>query len=310
MDLEQSARHIHGDRLDLLVDLSGFTRHSALEILETRPAPVQAHYLGYGATLGADCVQYLVTDAVHTPPELAAHCSEAVVYLPDSFMATSRPEIAAVVPDRASQGLPEDGFVFANFNAHYKFDPETFDLWLDLLHELPRSVLWLLRGGEGAMANLRATAAARGIDAERLIFAPRASHPEHLARQSLADLSLDCRHHAGGVSTLDALWSGLPVLSRAGDNQSARTGASILAAAGLAELAVASMADYRAMALRLAHDPSALADLKAQLQANLETAPLFDTARLARHLEAAYGEMVRRYRSGEGIGSFSAARVL
>ena len=310
LDLEQSARHIHGDRLDLLVDLSGFTRHSALEILETRPAPVQAHYLGYGATLGADCVQYLVTDAVHTPPELAAYCSEAVVYLPDSFMATSRPEIAAALPDRASQGLPEDGFVFANFNAHYKFDPETFALWLDLLEELPGSVLWLLRGGDGAMANLRATAAARGIAIERLIFAPRASHPEHLARQSLADLSLDCRHHAGGVSTLDALWSGLPVLSIAGDNQSARTGASLLGAAGLGELAVASLADYRAMALHLAHDPSALADLKARLRTNMATAPLFDTARLARHLEAAYREMVRRYRAGEAIGSFSAAQVL
>jgi predicted O-linked N-acetylglucosamine transferase (SPINDLY family) len=310
VDLENAARRIHGDQLDLLIDLSGFTRHSALEILETRPAPVQAHYLGYGATLGADCVQYLITDAVHTPPELARHCAEAVVYLPDSFMATSRPEIADAVPDRKSQGLPEDGVVFANFNAHYKFDPETFALWLDLLGALPGSVLWLLRGGDGAMANLCATARAKGIDAERLIFAPRAPHPEHLARQSLADLSLDCRHHAGGVSTLDALWSGLPVLSIAGDNQSARTGASILHAAGLPELVVETMTDYRATALRLARDPDALGALKARLRANLDTAPLFDTARLARHLEAAYGEMVRRNRAGEGIGSFSAAQVV
>jgi len=310
MDLEQSARQIHSDQLDLLIDLSGFTRHSALEILETRPAPVQAHYLGYGATLGADCVQYLITDEVHTPPELARNCSEAVVYLPDSFMAASRPEIADAVPNRKSQGLPEDGVVFANFNAHYKFDPETFGLWLDLLNELPGSVLWLLRGGDGAMANLCAAATDRGIDAGRLVFAPRAPHPEHLARQSLADLSLDCRHHAGGVSTLDALWSGLPVLSIAGDNQSARTGASILHAAGLPELVVDTMADYRAMALRLARDPGALAALKARLRANLDTAPLFDTARLARHLEGAYREMVRRDRAGQGIGSFSAAQVV
>ena len=309
-DLEQSARHIHNDRLDLLVDLSGFTRHSALELLELRPAPVQAHYLGYGATLGADCVQYLITDAVHTPPELAAHCAEALVYLPDSFMATSRPEIDAAPPDRRSQGLPEAATVFANFNAHYKFDPDTFDLWLDLLRELPGSVLWLLRGGDVAMANLCATATARGIDAERLIFASRVPHSEHLARQSLADLSLDCRYHTGGVSTLDALWSGLPVLSLAGDNQSARTGASILHAAGLGELAVGSMAEYREMALHLACDPAALAALKARLRANMATAPLFDTPRLARHLEAGYREMVRRGRAGEAIGSFAAAQVL
>lgn len=310
LDLEQSARHIHNDRLDLLVDLSGFTRHSALELLELRPAPVQAHYLGYGATLGADCVQYLITDAVHTPPELASHCAEALVYLPDSFMATSRPEIDAAVPDRQCQGLPEGAVVFANFNAHYKFDPDTFDLWLDLLRELPGSVLWLLRGGVGAMANLRATAMAGEIDAERLIFAPRAPHREHLARQSLADLSLDCRYHTGGVSTLDALWSGLPVVSLAGDNQSARTGPSILHAAGLADLAVGSMTAYRELALHLARDPAALAALKGRLRANMATAPLFDTPRLARHLEAGYGEMVRRHRAGQAIGSFAAAQVL
>ena len=309
-DLEETARHIHQDRLDLLVDLSGFPRHSALELLALRPAPVQAHYLGYGATLGTDCVQYLVTDAVNTPPQLAAHCAEAVVYLPDSFMATSRPEIAAETPDRASQGLPEGTMVFANFNAHYKFDPETFDLWLDLLAALPGSVIWLLQGGDGAMVNLRATAQAKGIDPERLVFAPRAPHPEHLARQSLADLSLDCRHHTGGVSTMDALWSGLPVLTIAGDNQSARTGASILHAAGLEDMVVASPEEYRAKALELAADPVALAELKGRVKAATKTAPLFDTRRLARHLEAAYREMVRRHRSGAGVGSFAAAEVL
>lgn len=309
-DLEETARHIHQDRLDLLVDLSGFTRHSALELLELRPAPLQAHYLGYGATLGTDCVQYLITDAVNTPPELAEHCAEAVIYLPDSFMATSKPEIAAEIPDRASQGLPEGAMVFANFNAHYKFDPETFDLWLDLLAALPGSVIWLLQGSDGAMANLRATATSKGIDPDRLIFAPRAPHPEHLARLSLADLSLDCRHHTGGVSTMDALWSGLPVLTIAGDNQSARTGASILHSAGLADLAVGSLAEYRAKALQLALDPDALANLKARVRAATGTAPLFDTARLARHLEAAYREIVRRHRSGETVGSFAAHEVL
>ncbi|MBT3532847.1 MAG: tetratricopeptide repeat protein [Rhodospirillaceae bacterium] len=310
MDPEAAARHIHGDNLDVLVDLSGFTRHSALDILQLRPSPVQAHYLGYGATLGSEYVQYLLIDTVHTPPHLAAHCAEALVYLPDSFMATSRPDIAPAPPTRQSQGLPETGTVFANFNAHYKFDPETFGLWLDLLAELSGSVLWLLQGSDVAMANLRDTATARGIDAQRLVFAPRAPHPEHLARQSLADISLDCRHHTGGVSTLDALWSGVPVISMAGDNQSARTGASILHAAGLAELAVDDMDAYRAKALELARDPAALAALKARVRGNQTTAPLFDTPRLARHLEAAYKEMARCHRTGEAIGSFAATQVL
>ncbi len=310
MDLEAAARRVHGDGLDLLVDLSGFTRHSALELLELRPAPVQAHYLGYGATLGSEAVDYLVSDPVHTPASLAMHCSEALVYLPDSFMATSRPDIAADMPSRQSEGLPYDGTVFANFNAHYKFDPETFAVWMDLLRELPRSVLWLLRGSEVAMDNLRAAVKGHGVASRRLVFAERAPHPEHLARQSLADVGLDCRHHTGGVSTLDALWSGLPVISIAGDNQSARTGASILRAAGLGDLAVKDLAAYRDKALALARNSEALASLKLRLLAGQTRAPLFDTDRLARHLEAAYGEMVRRYRAGEGVGSFEAAQVL
>ena len=310
LPLEAAARLVHRDHLDVLVDLSGFTRHSALDLLALRPAPLQAHYLGYGATLGTDSIPYLLTDPVHSPPGLARHCSEHLVYLPDSFMATSRPESAAQTPGRASQGLPENGVVFANFNAHYKFDPETFDVWLGFLADLPGSVLWLLRGGDGAMANLRATAQARGLDPNRLVFAPKAPHGEHLARQSLADISLDCRHHTGGVSTLDALWSMVPVITLAGDNQSARTGASILHAAGLSDLVAADMTAYRELALRLATSPNDLAALKARLRACQDTAPLFDTPRLARHLEAAFREMIRRHRAGEGPGSFAAAEVL
>jgi predicted O-linked N-acetylglucosamine transferase (SPINDLY family) len=260
--------------------------------------------------LGTDSIAYLLTDPVHTPPELASHCSEHLVYLPDSFMATSRPEGDASQPDRASQGLPDDAVVFANFNAHYKFDPDTFNVWMALLAQVPDSILWLLRGSEGAKANLRATARAQGIDPRRLVFADKAPHGAHLARHSLADISLDCRHHTGGVSTLDALWALVPVISIAGANHSARTGASILHAAGLGELAVADMAAYRAKALHLARNPDVLADLKSRLLAKHAAAPLFDTPRLARHLEAAYGEMIRRHRAGAAPGSIAAAEVL
>ncbi|MDP6563195.1 MAG: tetratricopeptide repeat protein [Alphaproteobacteria bacterium] len=304
LDWRRAAQRVHADRLDLLVDLSGFTRHSALELLAIRPAPVQAHYLGYGGTLGTDCVDYLITDRVHTPPALAGHCAEALVYLPDSFMAASRPEDTAEPADRKACGLPVQGFVFANFNAHYKFDPATFAIWLRLL---PGSVMWFLAGTETAMANLRRQAVAAGIDAGRLVFAERAGHAGHLARHRLADLTLDCRHHAGGVTTLDSLWAGVPVLTIAGDNHSARTGASILHAAGLPDLALSSPADYERTALHLAENPDQLARLKSRLTAARGSAPLFDTPRLARHLEAAYGEMTARWRRNEAPSSFDIA---
>ena len=159
-------------------------------------------------------------------------------------MATSRPKVDASQPDRMSQGLPEDGVVFATFKTHYKFDPDTFNVCMALLAQVPGSVLWLLRGSDRAMANLCATAWAQGIDPRRLIFADKGPHGVHLARHSLADIGLDCCDHTGGVSILDALWASVPLISTARSNHSARTRASILHAASLGELAVADMAAY------------------------------------------------------------------
>lgn len=302
---EAIARTILADGIDVLIDLAGHTRDSSLEVFELRLAPVQAHYLGYGSTIGADCIQYLITDPVHTPPALAPHCHEQLVYLPNSFMAAgAAPEIAAPV-SRADCGLPDDGTVFVNFNAPYKIDADVFAVWMRLLLACPGSVLWLKAGTDVATANLRRTAIAAGVDPARLIFAGRVPHAEHLARHRFADLALDTRLHVGGVTTLDALWAGVPVLTVAGDTHAARTGASMLQAAGLPSLVRPSLEDYEAHALALARDPAALAAVRAGVAAAVGHAPLFDTPRLARHLEWAYREMARRHRDGAAPSGFT-----
>ena len=304
LTVDGAAGRIAADEIDVLIDLAGHTRHSAIEIFALSPAPVQAHYLGYGATLGADCIPYLITDPAHTPPAMADHCSEQLVYLPDTFMAAPRAEIADEAWQRAECGLPDDGFVFACFNAHHKFEPETFAAWMRLLAAVDRSVLWCRSGTDRAVENLRRAATAAGVDPARLVFAGHLPHARHLARHRLADLALDTRHHAGGVTTLDALWAGVPVLTIAGATQPSRTGASILTAAGLPALIVASLADYEAEALRLATDPTALLSLRAKLEATRETCALFDQPRLARHLESAYMTMWRRHADGLPPESF------
>ena len=303
----EAAERIHAAGIDLLIDLAGHTRDSALEIFAWRPAPVQAHYLGYGSTLGADCIDYFITDPMHTPPDLAPFCHEAPVYLPATFMAAGPCEVSARQFTRAECGLPADGRVLASFNAHYKLDAETFAVWMSLLRDVPDSVLWLKQGDSTAMTNLDNAAAQHGIDPARLIWAERLPHAEHLARHSLADLALDSRRHNGGVTTLDALWTGVPVLTVAGDSHPGRTGASMMSALGLPELIARDLDEYRNKALNLLQTPGALAAMAARVETGRATSPLFRPGRLGADLERAYAEMIRRHREGEPVQTFAVA---
>jgi protein O-GlcNAc transferase len=274
--------------IDVLVDLNGHTNQDNYAVLAQRPAPVQASWLGYAGTSGADFVDWVLADPIVAPNP--AEFSEKTFLLPGSFFAcdTSRP--VAAPPSRREAGLPEEGFVFCSFNNPWKFTAPVFDIWMRLLGQVPGSVLWL-RNGKTA-DTLRAEAQARGIDPSRLVFADRVTADAHLARQQLADLFLDTLPYNAHATACDALWAGLPVVTRRGNAFAARVAASLLTAAGLPELITESAEDYEALALALARDPGRLKALRDKLAANRATAPLFDTARLARDLEAAYSQML------------------
>jgi predicted O-linked N-acetylglucosamine transferase (SPINDLY family) len=200
---------------------------------------------------------------------------------------------------RAAEGLPEEGFIFCSFNAHYKIEPEIFSLWMRLLSELPTSLLWLAQGGATSRQKLQREAQARGIDAQRLIFADIRPKAEHLARLRLANLFLDtpiCNAH---TTASDALWAGLPLITCPGDTFTSRVAASLLTAANLPELIVPNLADYERLALKLAHQPSQLQQIRHKLAANRDTCPLFDTPRFVGYLEQAYLAMWQRYIAGE-----------
>lgn len=293
-----AAKRIHDDGIDILVDLAGYTRFARLEILALQPAPIQAHYLGYSSTIGGDFLQYLITDRWQVASGMERYFAEKLVYLPDCFMATTRAEISAEPVTRADCGLPETGVVFADFNSHYKFEPRLWGVWMRLLKRVPDSVLWMLKGTQFSERNLRHEAVARGIDPKRLIFADRTPHPAHLARHRLVDIALDTLHHGGGVTTVDALWAGVPVVTVAGESPPSRNGASLLAAIGLDDLILETVEAYEAKAFALATNPDQLAAIKARLRRNRDTHPLFNTERLARHLEAAYRLMWQRWRDG------------
>lgn len=289
---EQAARRLRELEVDIVIDLKGLTANARLGILAHRPAPVQVTWLGYPGTTAAPFIDYVLADETVIPPGEQRFFSEKVVYLPDTYQvndATVR--IAEPAPARGDARLPRDGFVFCCFNNTWKLSPPVFDAWMRLLAAVPGSVLWLLEPGEAARFNLELAARERGIDSSRLVFAPRAAHPEHLARHRLADLFLDTLPYNAHTTTSDALWAGLPVLTCAGTTFAGRVAAGLVRAVGLPELATRSLEEYEARALELARDPARLGALRARLARNRATHPLFDNARACRNIEAAYLRM-------------------
>ena len=293
------AERVAADGIDILVDLNGHSSGAKMEALALRPAPLQALWLGYPGSSGADFIDYLITDIVATPPETAADYSESLLWLPQVFQPNDdRQEIATEATTRARWGLPADGVVFASLNQGFKIEPASFALWMSLLRELPRSVLWLRSPSAEMLANLRRAAVAHGVAQERLVFADRPEKPVHLQRLSLADIALDTWTYNGHTTTSDALWAGVPVITLEGSHYASRVSASVLRAIGLPELIATTPEGYRALALRYGRDASARAALKARLAANRKTMPLFDTARFARNLEAGYRAIWRRHVRG------------
>jgi protein O-GlcNAc transferase len=285
--------------VDIAVDLKGFTEGGRAGIFARRAAPIQVSYLGYPGTTGAGYMDYLIADHVVIPPQYRAHYSEKIAYLPGSYQANDRQrEIAGMRPSRSELGLPEAGFVFCCFNNNYKITPDIFDSWMRMLRKVERSVLWLLQDNDEAANNLRSQAQTRNVDPRRLIFARRLPLAEHLARHHAADLFLDtfpCNAH---TTASDALWAGLPVLTRTGEAFASRVAGSLLHAVGLSELITASADQYEALAIELARGETRLAAYRQRLLRNRLEAPLFDSGQLARHIEGAYMQMYERYLAG------------
>jgi predicted O-linked N-acetylglucosamine transferase (SPINDLY family) len=291
--------------VDIAVDLKGYTQGCRPEILAYRPAPIQVGYLGYPGTIGADFLDYVLADPVVLPFDRQAFYTEKIVQLPDCYQVNdSTRVIAAETPSRATAGLPDDGFVFCCFNKSYKIRRPIFDVWMRLLAAVPGSVLWLLQDNDGAERNLRREAAAHGIDPARLVFAGRASLEDHLARHRLADLFLDTLPYNAHTTASDALWAGLPIVTCLGQAFAGRVAASLLNAIGLPELVTHNLTDYEALALRLATDPAAVRAVRAKLEANRPTQPLFDTDRFRRNIEAAYLRMWETWQRGEAVQAF------
>lgn len=284
--------------IDIAVDLKGITVGHRNGIFAHRAAPIQVNYLGYPATVGAPFLDYIIGDETVIPAQAHQFYTEKVVNLPRCYQPNdSQRQISDRTFTRPELGLPETGFVYCCFNNNFKIVPELFDIWMRLLHAVEGSVLWLIEDNALAKENLKWEAERRGIEAKRIVFAPRIAPDEHLARQRLADLFLDTFPYNAHTTASDALWAGLPVLTCPGESFASRVAASLLTAMDMPELIVQHFGEYEDLAVDLAKNPEKIAALKAKLERNRTTSPLFDAEGYARDIEAAYLKMIADHRS-------------
>ncbi|MBQ4827595.1 UDP-N-acetylglucosamine-peptide N-acetylglucosaminyltransferase [Leisingera sp. HS039] len=287
------------DGIDVAIDLKGHTAGSRLGIFCYRAAPVQVSYLGYPGTTALREMDYLIGDAVTVPKSMRAHYAEKILYMPGTYQVNDGSRVRpGNMPDRNQLGLPEGSFVFCSFNNPYKISPDAFKIWMDLLKEVPDSVLWLLEPSEAGKALLLKEARNQGAGENQIIFANRLPQAEHLARLPHADLFLDTFNYNAHTTASEALWSGVPVVTKPGKQFSARVATSLLRCVGLQELTAETPKQYHALALKLARDPAYLADVKARVKNGIATGPLYDTEKFTRNFEALMEKAVERFNAG------------
>lgn len=295
MSDDELAAAISSAGIHVLIDLAGHTTGNRMAVLARRPAPVQAHYLGFAATTGAPFIDYFISDPIATPPGMAADFTEKIVYVPHSFMVSDGSDAAHVAADAplVQSAFSPESTVFCNFNNGSRITRGDFDVWMEILKGVAGSVLWLQAANASTVSNLHALAQASGVDPARLVFAQRVpTKREHFARLNRADLMLDTiGWHNGHSTASDALWAGVPVLTVPGRYFANRVAASLATAAGLPDFVRSDRADYVRTAIELARGRDRLAAAKRELAGR--SAPFFDTRNRVRDLEETYLEMWR-----------------
>lgn len=290
--LQGMVERIRADEIDILIDLSGNTHGAKTQVMGHRPAPVQVHWLGFIGSMGSTHYDYTIVDSFVAPEGADKYFDEKLVRMPNCFQIndTTRP-LTTKKLTRAACGLPERGFVFADFSQSYKIQPDIFAAWTQIVKSVPQSIIWLTDGHSAYVKNVRTAWKAAGLEDERLVFAPRADVADYLAQYQLVDLFLDVFPYTSGTTASDALWSGCPLLALVGNTMVARMAGSLLKAAELPELITYSIGEYIERAIYYALHEDELAVLRKRLIDNRLKLPLFATSQFVRHLENAFEQM-------------------
>jgi predicted O-linked N-acetylglucosamine transferase (SPINDLY family) len=295
---EQAAQRIHEDRIDILIDLNGYTKDARTKVFSLRPAPINVNWFGFPGTMGSPYHHYIIADEFIIPHETEMFYSEKVLRLP-CYQPNDRKRVISANPiNRADEGLPENAIVYCCLNGMQKLTPQTFSRWMTILKSVENSVLWLLSGTAETNERLRDAARAQGVAGERLIFAQKKPNPEHVARYQLADLFLDNMPYGAHTTAADSIWMGVPILTLIGRSFASRVCGSLLKAADLADMICTKPEDYVARAIELGRDHNKLAAIRQRLVKGRDSCLLFDTPLLVRHLEDLFRQMWKDFENG------------
>ena len=261
------ARIIYELKIDILIDLSGHTEGERLDVFSRRPAPIQITYLGFPGTLCLPFIDYLIADPITIPIEHKQYFNEKILYLDQCYLPRDKSkQFNRKSRSKKNYGLPEKGFIFCNFNHNFKITPDILAYWMQLLINVPDSVLWLMQLNQQAKINIIKTVESQNIDSNRIIFASRLPDIEdHLARYQQADLFLDTYPYNGHTTVGDALASGLPVVTLRGASFASRVASSLLHDVQMIENICDSEEEYYKRALYLAQNPEEINQLKIHL---------------------------------------------
>tara|TARA_Y100000768_G_C23981639_1_gene686156 strand:+ start:92 stop:2089 length:1998 start_codon:yes stop_codon:yes gene_type:complete len=274
------------NKIDIVLDENCFTFNGRTELFQNRLAGIQINFLGYPGTSGANFIDYIVADKTVIPAYYKNFYTEKVIYMPHSYQPNDNlRKISSNGKTRKDYNLPENSFVLCCFNKTYKISSLEFNIWMKILKKINNSVLWLLKTNIWAMENLYNEAKKNGINPNRIIFAERVDHSEHLARHSLADLFVDTFNYNAHTTASDALWAGLPIVTKEGNQFSARVASSLLKSVNLNELITKNSDEYEKLILDLARHPTKLLERKKELSDCKEKKPLFDTERYTKNFE-------------------------
>jgi predicted O-linked N-acetylglucosamine transferase (SPINDLY family) len=294
------AKLIQSNNIDISIDLNGYTKKSRSEIFQYRMSPIQINYLGYPSTMGVHFMDYIIADPVTIPDENRNFYSEKIIYMPHTYQANdNKRKIAKTNSKRADFNLPDKGFVFCCFNQIYKISPKEFNIWMRILRNVNNSVLWLIKSNKLVEQNFSKEAKRQGIDPSRIVFAEKLSHSEHLARHKHADLFIDTFNYNAHTTASDALWCGLPIVTKQGKQFSARVASSLLTACGLPELITKNEQEYEELIYELATNPKSLKTISLKLSENKKNKPLFNTKQYTNNFENGLQKAYDLYFNGE-----------
>ena len=283
-------------KVDIAVDLNGYTRNSRIDIFSERFCPLQISFLGYPGTSGIKNMDYLIADKTLIPEKYKKYYTEKIIYLPSCYQPSdSTRSIINKELTRDKFNLKNDQFVFCCFNNTQKINPKIFDSWAKILTKVNNSVIWLLENNNISHENLKQEAINREIDLERIVFCKRTSSKEHLKRYQLADLFLDTFPYGAHTTANEALFSGLPIVTIIGQSFQSRVCSSLLKNVGLKELITNSYEEYENLAVNIAKNPKKLQSLKDILKINIKDSPLFKSNFYTENLEKAYINIYERH---------------